>query len=59
MLKNRSIAFWFGAILPSIGGILGLYRFCFLQANPFTVFHIAIDLIVIPLCIYRLKLKRK
>ncbi len=41
-----------GAVLPSIGGVLGLYRFFFLQRNPFTVFHGIVNLIVIPSCIY-------
>jgi len=55
LLKNRRIALYFGAILPTIGGILGLYRFFLLQPNPFTVFHVLIDLIVVPICIYKLK----
>lgn len=59
LLKNRRIALWFGAILPTIGGILGLYRFFFLQPNPFTIFHILIDLIVVPICIYKLKIDRQ
>ena len=58
LLRRNQIAFWVGAILPSIGGILGVYRFIFLHPNPFTVFHVAIDLIVIPICIYYLKQKK-
>ena len=55
LLRRRRRAFWFGAILPTIGGILGTYRFFFLHANPFTVFHVIIDLIVVPICIYYLQ----
>ncbi len=58
LFKNQRIYLWFGAILPTIGGLLGLYRFFFLQPNPFTVFHVLIDLIVVPICIYRLKIRR-
>ena len=58
LLQRNHIAFWMGAILPSIGGVLGVYRFLFLHPNPFTVFHVGIDLIVVPICIYYLKEKR-
>jgi hypothetical protein len=59
LLRRRRLAIWFGAILPTIGGILGVYRFVFLHANPFTVFHVIIDLIVVPICIYYLKQSKK
>lgn len=59
LLRRNQIAFWLGAILPSIGGILGVYRFWFLHLNPFTVFHVSIDLIVVPICIYELRQRRK
>ena len=57
LLRQNQIAFWLGAILPSIGGILGVYRFIFLHPNPFTVFHVVIDLVVVPICIYKLRQK--
>ena len=41
---------WAGAILPATGGCLGVYRFFFLHTNPFTVFHVAVDLVVVPVC---------
>ena len=59
LLRHRPFAFWMGAILPSIGGVLGLYRFFFLHPNPFTVFHVAIDLIVVPICIYSIQRLQK
>ena len=58
LLKNQRIALWLGAILPTIGGILGVYRFFFLHPNPFTLFHLLIDLIVVPICIYKIKISR-
>ncbi len=59
LLRRDRLAFWFGAILPTIGGILGFYRFFWLHPNPFTVFHLAIDLIVVPICIGHLRKKNK
>lgn len=57
LLRRHPLAFWWGAILPSIGGVLGVYRFLFLHPNPFTIFHVLIDLVVVPICIYQLKQK--
>ncbi|BAU64427.1 hypothetical protein STA3757_17990 [Stanieria sp. NIES-3757] len=59
LLRSRRLALWLGAILPTIGGILGVYRFLFLHPNSFTIFHVAIDLIVVPICINNLRKKRK
>ena len=58
LLRRRRLAFWLGAILPTIGGVLGVYRFVFLHANPFTIFHVIIDLIVVPICIYHLRMQK-
>lgn len=54
LLGDKKSALWAGVILPTIGGILGIYRFVSLQPNPFTVFHVVIDLAVIPSCVYLL-----
>ncbi|NER93815.1 MAG: hypothetical protein F6J86_08230 [Symploca sp. SIO1B1] len=54
LLRRNRLALWFGAILPSIGGILGIYRFFFLHPNPFSIFHVGIDLVIVPICIYGL-----
>ncbi len=48
LLRPGRSPLWWGAILPSIGGGLGVIRFLELHANPFTVFHVLIDLIVMP-----------
>ena len=58
LLRFSRIALWLGAILPAIGGVLGVYRFIFLQPNSFSVFHVAINLIVVPICIYLLNIKK-
>ncbi len=52
LLRRDKRMAWFGTVLPSIGGILGIYRFLYLQANPFSVFHVLIDIIVVPMCWY-------
>ena len=59
LLRRSLVAFWLGAILPSIGGVLGVYRFLFLHPNPFTIFHVAIDLVVVPICIYHLRITKQ
>lgn len=51
-------ALWAGAVLPTIGGVLGVVRFTTLHANPFSVFHVGIDLVVVPICIYLLRSDR-
>ena len=55
LLGRTRWALWAGAVLPTIGGILGIYRFFFLHTNPFTVFHVVVDLAVIPICVYLLR----
>jgi hypothetical protein len=55
LLRRNRLAVLLGAIMPSIGGVLGVYRFFLLHPNPFTVFHVVIDLVVVPICIYSLQ----
>jgi hypothetical protein len=55
LLRRNRLAVLLGAIMPSIGGVLGVYRFLLLHPNPFTVFHVVIDLVVVPICIYSLQ----
>ena len=52
LLGTRRAALWFGAALPTVGGVLGVYRFFFVIANPFSVLHVLIDIIVVPICAY-------
>jgi hypothetical protein len=52
LVRRSRSALWWGAILPAIGGTLGIYRFLSLHTNPFSIFHVLIDVIVVPVCIY-------
>lgn len=52
LLGRSGFALYAGAIFPTIGGILGIYRFIYLHPNPFSVFHVAIDLVVVPICVF-------
>jgi uncharacterized membrane protein HdeD (DUF308 family) len=62
--KNKIITL-LCAILPIIGGILGVYRFIDSiiyenLINYFIIFHLIVDIIVVPICIYLyLKMKEK
>lgn len=53
-LSTGRAALWLTAILPSIGGALGVWRFLYLHPNAFSVFHVAVDLVVVPCCVYLL-----
>jgi hypothetical protein len=52
LLGKTRLALALGTILPAVGGALGVYRFVHLQTNPFSVFHVLIDLVVVPCCLY-------
>lgn len=54
LLREGRAALWLTAILPSIGGTLGVIRFLHMHRNPFSVFHVLIDLVVVPCCVYLL-----
>ena len=58
LLRPKRAALWCAALFPLIGGSLGIYRFIVLQPNPFTVFHVIIDIVVISICV-RLLLRRE
>jgi hypothetical protein len=55
LLQTHRVAFWWGAILPSIGGTLGIIRFLAWHANPFTVFHLLINVVVVPICVRKIR----
>ncbi len=59
LLREGRAALWLSAILPSIGGTLGVIRFLSMHRNPFSVFHVAIDLVVVPCCVYLLLFHNK
>jgi hypothetical protein len=58
LFKENKLIMLLGAILPTIGGILGVGRlFLFYvlasgEINFFIVFHVIVDIIVVPICIY-------
>ncbi|TWS22325.1 hypothetical protein FK268_20185 [Tsukamurella sputi] len=35
-------------VFPTIGGLLGVYRFIFIHPNPFSVFHPLLDVVIVP-----------
>lgn len=55
LLKPGQTVLWWGSILPSIGGVLGIVRFVAFHANPFTIFHVLVDMVVVPICIQHLR----
>lgn len=52
LFVNSKAFYYIGTILPTIGGILGIYRYLFVRPNWFSLFNVGIDLIVVPSCIY-------
>jgi len=57
--KNNQIILILCIILPAIGGTLGVIRFIEMLThedvfNYFIVFHVIVDIIVVPICIYLL-----
>ncbi|WP_328714272.1 hypothetical protein [Nocardia salmonicida] len=51
VLRGSRWAYLGAAIFPTIGGLLGIYRFFFLHPNPFSIFHPCLDLIIVPLAV--------
>ena len=52
LIRGDRIGLWLAIIFPSVGGILGVWRFMFVHPNPFSVFHVAIDVLVVLICGY-------
>lgn len=50
LLTPRRAALWCSALLPLIGGTLGVLRFI-KHPNPFSVFHVVIDIVVIAISV--------
>ena len=59
ILMKKTWAIIPGAIVPFIGGTPGVMRFFFVHANPFSVFHVLLDLMIVPFCIASIILSRK
>jgi hypothetical protein len=47
LVRGARVGLWLAITLPSVGGVLGVWRFMFVHRNPFSVFHVAIDVLVI------------
>ncbi|MFI7005278.1 hypothetical protein [Streptomyces sp. NPDC050145] len=58
VLRRWPGALHLAAVLPAIGGLLGTYRFFFLHTNPFSVWHVALDLVIVPLAVILLARRR-
>ena len=52
LLQGRKTALWAGATLPVVGGTAAVYRLFYVQPNPFSVWHLGIDFIVVPVCVW-------
>jgi hypothetical protein len=44
-----------GSIIPAIGAGLGIYRFFVISPNPFSVFNVCLDAIIVPFSIIAFK----
>jgi hypothetical protein len=51
LLGQFRVVLWLAVVLPAIGGTLGVLRFATVQANPFSVFHVGVDLVVVAICV--------
>ncbi|MFB7591897.1 hypothetical protein [Streptomyces sp. NPDC056169] len=58
IVRRWPAALHLAAVLPAIGGLLGIYRYFFLHTNPFSVWHVALDLIIVPLAVTLLARRR-
>ena len=52
LVRGCRASLWLAITLPSIGGVLGIWRFMFVHRNPFSLFHVAIDVLVVSICGY-------
>ncbi len=49
---------WVATILPAVGGVLGIGHY-FDHPNPFSIFHVVLDVIIVPINITLLIRERK
>jgi uncharacterized membrane protein (UPF0136 family) len=52
LIRGDRVGLWLALTFPSVGGILGVWRFMFMHRNPFSVLHVAIDVLVVLICGY-------
>ena len=48
-----------GSIIPALGAALGIYRFLTIIPNPFSVFNVCLDAVIVPISIVILMKWRK
>lgn len=55
LLRGSNRALWWGAILPSIAIVLGIGNSIRSEyLHPYTMWHLAVDFTVVPICVYHL-----
>ena len=55
LLRGSDRALWWGAILPSIAIVLGIGNSIRNEyLHPYTMWHLAVDFTVVPICAYHL-----
>ncbi|MHB9145909.1 MAG: hypothetical protein ACYC5Y_11310 [Symbiobacteriia bacterium] len=59
LFADRKAFYYAGAILPAVGGVLGLLRYFLVRPNGFSLFNVALDLVVVPACIYLIRQTRR
>jgi hypothetical protein len=52
LVRGSRAGLWLALTLPSVGGVLGVWRFMVVYRNPFSVVHVAIDGVVVVICGY-------
>ena len=58
LLTPKRAALWLAVVWPAIGGSLAVLRILTVRPNPFSLLHIAIDVVVIALCVRLLAQRR-
>jgi hypothetical protein len=59
LLTPKRAALWLAVVFPFIGASLAVLRILKVRPNPFSLFHIAIDVVVIGLCVMLLARGKK
>jgi hypothetical protein len=49
LVRGSRAGLWLALTLRSVGGVLGVWRFAFVHRNPFSVFHVVLDVLVVPI----------
>ncbi|MEJ5362523.1 MAG: hypothetical protein WHV26_10725 [Spirochaetota bacterium] len=52
LVIEKQWVLWIAALLPLSGGVLGIIRFIYMHTNPFSFFHVLLDIVIVPFCMY-------